>query len=161
KELLGEQHPDTALSLSNLGALLWRQGDHAGARPLFEQALQVTRRNLDLAAAALSERQQLAMQQALHPNLNAFLSLAARASVPAAPVYEPVLAWKGAALVRQRQLRQARRHPDLAPLVADLQATSGRLATLAFATTDPKRAAERRKNLAGLTERKEQLEREL
>lgn len=39
--MLGEEHPDTAGSLNNLGALLYAMGDLAGARPYFVRALQV------------------------------------------------------------------------------------------------------------------------
>jgi len=41
KELVGERHPDTAISLNNLAELLASQGDYAGAKPLFEQALAI------------------------------------------------------------------------------------------------------------------------
>jgi tetratricopeptide (TPR) repeat protein len=43
---LGEDHPDTAAVLNNLGGLLKEMGDLAGARPYLEQALAVTRRAL-------------------------------------------------------------------------------------------------------------------
>jgi hypothetical protein len=39
-------HPDTATSLNNLAFLLQRQGDLAGARPLFERALAIRERVL-------------------------------------------------------------------------------------------------------------------
>jgi Tfp pilus assembly protein PilF len=41
REVLGDQHPDTATSLNNLGGLLHNMGDYAGARPYYEQALVV------------------------------------------------------------------------------------------------------------------------
>jgi CHAT domain-containing protein/Tfp pilus assembly protein PilF len=41
KEVLGEKHPVTALSLNNLGLLLRSIGDYAGARPYYEQALAI------------------------------------------------------------------------------------------------------------------------
>ena len=39
EKVLGPEHPDTAVSLSNLAILLQAQGDLAGARPLYERAL--------------------------------------------------------------------------------------------------------------------------
>ncbi len=39
--VLSPQHPDTALSLNNLGALLRAQGDLAGAKPYYERALAI------------------------------------------------------------------------------------------------------------------------
>jgi tetratricopeptide (TPR) repeat protein len=62
EKVLGPEHPGTALSLNNLGALLRSQGDLAGARPYFERALaiwedqlgpdhpdtKIARRNLEL-----------------------------------------------------------------------------------------------------------------
>jgi tetratricopeptide (TPR) repeat protein len=46
RQVPGEQHPSTAISLNNLGSLLQAQGDLAGARPYFEQALAITRQVL-------------------------------------------------------------------------------------------------------------------
>lgn len=45
-EVLGEQHPETASSLNNLGLLLQSQGDYAGARTLYEQALAIQKQVL-------------------------------------------------------------------------------------------------------------------
>ena len=50
REALGEQHPDTASSLNNLGMLLQAQGDYAGARPYYEQALAISQRSAGGAA---------------------------------------------------------------------------------------------------------------
>src|SRR5262245_52388225 len=41
KNVLGENHPDTAQSLTNLGGLLKAQGDYAGAQAYLEQALAI------------------------------------------------------------------------------------------------------------------------
>jgi len=37
RRLLGDEHPDTLLSMNNLAATLWALGDLAGARELHEQ----------------------------------------------------------------------------------------------------------------------------
>jgi tetratricopeptide (TPR) repeat protein len=41
EEILGSNHPDTAISLNNLAELLRLQGDYAAARPLVERALAI------------------------------------------------------------------------------------------------------------------------
>ena len=48
RKLLGEEHPDTAISLNNMGYLLLTLtlGDSAGARPYYEQALAIRRKVL-------------------------------------------------------------------------------------------------------------------
>jgi CHAT domain-containing protein/tetratricopeptide (TPR) repeat protein len=43
KEVLGERHPDYAMSLNNLAGLLESLGDYVEARPLFEQAVAIAR----------------------------------------------------------------------------------------------------------------------
>jgi hypothetical protein len=42
RRVLGEGHPDTAVSYGNLGLLLQAMGDLAGARPLLERALAIS-----------------------------------------------------------------------------------------------------------------------
>src|SRR4051812_17234850 len=46
RQLLGEEHPETAQSLNDLGVLLHATGDLAGARTHLEEALAVRRRSL-------------------------------------------------------------------------------------------------------------------
>jgi tetratricopeptide (TPR) repeat protein len=41
EKALGAEHPDTAVSLGNLGDLLRSQGDLAAARPYLERALAI------------------------------------------------------------------------------------------------------------------------
>src|SRR5208337_4145171 len=166
KAALGERHPDTALRLSNLAYLLVAQGDYVAAKPLFEQAVDISRHNLDLAAAAQTERQQLAMPQALRYGLDAYLSLTQQARLPAA-AYRYVLAWKGAVFQRQRHTHAAwhtlleARDPELVRRLTALQDTTRQLATLALATSDPRQLPAWRRRIAELTARKEQLEGEL
>ncbi len=167
KEVLGERHPDYATSLYNLGFLLWAQRDYAGAAPLLKQALEIVEGNLDLAAAAQSERQQLAMAQDLRFRLDAYLSLALMAKLPPGDAYRHVLASKGAILDRQRRLRVLRRRfqtdprSQAAQRFADYEQTVKQLATLALATPDPKQAQAWREKLADLARRKDELEAEL
>ena len=167
KEVLGERHPVTAISLNNLAWLLQAQGDYAAAQPLFEQAVDISRHNLDLAADAQTERQQMVMADMLRSSLDAFLSAAPRAGIAAGASYRQVLAWKGAVLERQRRLRNLRRllradpRPEVARAAAEWQSVVVRLATLALAQPGPKQQDAWRRDLATLTERKDQLEEEL
>jgi tetratricopeptide (TPR) repeat protein len=46
EKALGSDHPDTALSLNNLGGLLFSQGDLAEARPYYESALVIREKAL-------------------------------------------------------------------------------------------------------------------
>ncbi|HEY1418792.1 MAG TPA: CHAT domain-containing protein, partial [Myxococcaceae bacterium] len=164
KEVLGERHPDYALSLSNLAALLHAQGDLAGAARRQAEAVAIVERNLDLTAAALSERQQVAMARSLRFYLDFYLSLAPGAKVPAGRAYDHVLAAKGAVFERQRHLNalrriaQAGRGSEDARLFADLAAATNRLATQALAVPDPKRADAWRAEVAERTRRKEEIE---
>jgi hypothetical protein len=47
KKVIGEGHPDYALSLNNLGCVLRAKGDKAGALSQFEQVLRVIRNERD------------------------------------------------------------------------------------------------------------------
>jgi tetratricopeptide (TPR) repeat protein len=164
KKVLGEQHPDTARALSNLGTLLRTQGDYASARPFLEKSFAIQRGSLDLAATALSERQQLAMDQSVRFYLDSLLSLLDNPSAgadAAARAHDAVLGWKGATSLRQHQLRLLRRDPGLAPKVDELQTVTARLANLTNAVPDPKKADDRRTLLVKLTQDREKLEVEL
>jgi CHAT domain-containing protein/tetratricopeptide (TPR) repeat protein len=164
KEVLGERHPETVTSLDNLATLFESQGDYAGARPLYQEAVNIVRRILDLAADALTERQQLTMAEMLRFNLDGFLSAAPRVGISIPESYQHVLTWKGAILERQRQLRQWRRRlredprPEVVRDAADWQAIVVRLATRALAQPGPAGPDAWRREIAALTERKEQLE---
>ena len=46
QQALGADHPATARSLNNLGALLDTMGDYAAARPYYERALAIFERKL-------------------------------------------------------------------------------------------------------------------
>jgi hypothetical protein len=41
--ILGECHPDFAISLTNAVALYWKIGEYAAAEPLYKQALEIIR----------------------------------------------------------------------------------------------------------------------
>jgi CHAT domain-containing protein/Tfp pilus assembly protein PilF len=161
KQALGEQHPDYAGSLNNLAALYHSQGDYARAEPLLRQGLEIYRSHLDLTASVQAERQQLAMNDMLRSNLDAYLALAVRAQQAGSPAYRHLLAWKGAVFVRQRRLRLERQHPELAADFARLQHTTSQLARLALATPAPNQQQAYRRLLQQLTEDKERQESDL
>jgi tetratricopeptide (TPR) repeat protein len=46
RNVLGEEHPDTATSLNNLGFLLQATGDYGGARPYYEKAYSILVKSL-------------------------------------------------------------------------------------------------------------------
>ena len=161
KKALGPDHPDMAISLNNLGYLLKAQGDYAGARPYYEQALAITGKNLALAAAGQSERQQLAMARSLREYLDAYLSLAPRADIPGDPAYRPLLRWKGAVRARQQTHGLDSTDPDIASLVAQRRSASSKLAKLAFAVPPVQQQAAWRRQLEELSREKERLEAEL
>jgi tetratricopeptide (TPR) repeat protein len=46
KQLLGENHPDTATSLNNLANLYYSQGKYEQAEPLYIQALEIAEQTL-------------------------------------------------------------------------------------------------------------------
>jgi CHAT domain-containing protein/tetratricopeptide (TPR) repeat protein len=46
RRILGEEHPDVATSLVNLGDMLWAKGDTAGVEPLLREALAMDRKLL-------------------------------------------------------------------------------------------------------------------
>ena len=167
KEVLGERHPDYASSLSNLGFLLWALRDYAAAAPLLKQALAIDQDNLDLAAAAQSERQQLAMAQQLRGRLDAYLSLAPMAKLSPGDAYRHVLTAKGSVFEKQRRLRVQRRRfqadpqSQAAQRFADYEQTVRQLATHALGTPDPKQAQAWRTKIADLARRTDELEAEL
>ena len=156
QKTLGERHPQTAASWNGLGDLLHHQGHDEAAARHYLQALAIQRGVLDLAAMALSERQQLAMNRAARFYLDDLLSLPPTAGLSAERLYGQVLSWKGTVSLRQRQLRQLRRNADLAPLAAELQRVAQQLANRSFAA--PTSPVEAPAGLAEWIARKEELE---
>jgi CHAT domain-containing protein/tetratricopeptide (TPR) repeat protein len=161
KRALGEQHPIYATSLNTLATLYWSMGDYAQAEPFLRQGLDIQRGSLELAAAAQSERQQLAMADQLRGTLDAYLSLGRRAGQPAERAYRHMMAWKGAVLLRQRRLRLERQRPELTATVAQLDSTTSRLAALALAVPGPGQRDTYRRQIQELSVEKERLEADL
>jgi CHAT domain-containing protein/Tfp pilus assembly protein PilF len=167
EELLGKRHRDYATCLNNLALLAWRQKDFPRAASLFEQVLEISERNLVLAAAVQSERQQLAMTQELRGALDKYLSIAVPAGVSPTSTYRHVLAIKGAVFERQRRFRTHRRRLQADPKAvvargfAEYQETISELARLALATPEPNQAKSWHDKIAELSRRSDALEGEL
>jgi CHAT domain-containing protein/Tfp pilus assembly protein PilF len=167
KEMLGERHPDYAQSLINLGLLVWAQKDVADGASLLNHALGIAEGNLELAALAQSERQQLAMAQHLRGQLDWYLSLSPLAGLSAQDAYRHVLASKGAVFERQRRFRARRRMHGPDPgseagrRFGEYAQTVRQLSALALATPDLKKVQEWKTRLEDLSRRKDELEAEL
>ena len=126
-----------------------------------EEALGIGTGQLNSAALAQSERQQLALAAGLHRLLDARLDVALRAGTDARVVHGHVVAWKGAVLERQRHARLARSRPELAGRLRELQDTSRRLAALALSPPAADQLVGWRRQLETLTRAKEAAEAEL
>ena len=160
-KLLGENHPAYAVHLNNLAALYRLQGKYAKAEPLYRQSLEILDQILDDTFAVLSERQQLAMARCFRQTLDGYLSACQQQSSQGPASYPYVLAWKGAVFCRQSETRWAASRPDLAPLLAEFQETTGRLATLALAVPATEEQPAWRRRLEELSQKQERLEAEL
>jgi CHAT domain-containing protein/tetratricopeptide (TPR) repeat protein len=167
KEVLGELHPDYAVGLNNLACMHWLDRDYPDAVALLERSLEICERNLGLAAAGQSERQQLAMTSHLRGTLDVYLSLLPVANVSASSAYNHVMAAKGAIFERQRKMRSRRRllradpESKAAKCFHEYEGIIIQLATLALAVPDPKQAHSWRENVAKLSIRADELESEL
>ncbi len=164
KAQFGEDHHVYANMLRNLARLHESRGDPDKAEPLLRQSLEIAREKLEQMAAIQSERQQLAMAVTFRDILDLYLSLCARADLPADEAYVYVLRWKGAVFARQHELRSHRRmlqnsnDPEMAGLIDDLEHTACRIATLALSVPPPDQRQARWRQLGELTRHKEELE---
>jgi CHAT domain-containing protein len=161
RAVLGDQHLDTAAARKNLGALYDATQRRARAERLLEESLCAYERHADAVLPYIAPRQQLQLLRWLRSALDAYLSLGTRRRLAEERVYQHLLAWKGAALARQRRTRLAATRPELAGPLAELQRVSARIASLALAAVDPAGRDPRQRQLDALSNRKEQLEREL
>ena len=132
---------DVADSLNDLAAVRLGRGDRVGAVEASREALQISRKALDLSATVQSQRQQLAMLAAFRERLDMFLSLTVEPSTPPEETFRALLAWKGEVLSRQRRLRELAREGEAGELRRKLQEVSGQLATLALAEPDSEQRA--------------------
>jgi CHAT domain-containing protein len=157
---LGEQHPDYLNAAAGLALAQSLKGDYRPAEPVLRDRVEGSRRRQGLIAAAQSEHQQLVTARALRADLDKYLTLAVRARLSGDEAYQHLLAWKGTVFARQRELRLARAHPELAGLLAELRDVDVGLVTLGLAPPPAAEAAQWKQRVAELTRRKEQLEAE-
>jgi CHAT domain-containing protein/Tfp pilus assembly protein PilF len=163
KKTLGEEHPSYAQSLNSMAFMYFWQGHTAKAEPLCRQALEIYERQMATALQMQSERRLLATALQKRLNLDYFLLVTAGAgsTTSAADVYRHVLSWKGIVFASQLMARRARSKPELSPLFEELSGVSTRLATLSLSVPDPAGHGRWLRQVAELTNRKEDLEREL
>ncbi|MGC3972537.1 MAG: tetratricopeptide repeat protein [Pirellulales bacterium] len=162
KEALGENHPEYHLILHNTACEFGEVGRDDEAARLFRESIRRTRDLVEQTAVVQSERQQLAMAQTLRYRLDAYVSLAARNESFARDVFEEVLAWKGATLVRQRGMRLVADDPTVAELFQQLQEAARRLVDAGRTPPEAEKDLPPwRERIAKLTAEKERLESEL
>lgn len=161
RQMLGDQHEAFAGTLDGLALLHGSEGDFAQAERLSRQAFEIVNRYLERSALVQSERQQLIMTASQRAILDNYLSIVVESHQAGDAALQAVLHWKGMIWMRQRQLRAATDEPALAPVFAELQRVSMHLARVAMITPAPSQADAWRRKLAELTERKEEVERQL
>jgi CHAT domain-containing protein len=159
KRRRGEAHPHYAASLHNLAVLYWAMGDTSEATRLAQQSQTLCQALLDKTFTDQSSRQRLNFLQQYRPALDVYLSCARDAGTPAARLYAPVLAWKGALTARQVEEHLARDRPELRLLVEQLRRARAGLARLASQQpASPQAQADWRTLFARLEKEKEGLE---
>src|SRR5262249_18697292 len=94
----GERHPQYGACLHHLASMYLKLGRPAAALRLQEQALSIARRQLPLDTSVLSERQQLAAQDALRGRLDLRLAMPDEAAHFS---HDHVLSWKGSVFAAQ------------------------------------------------------------
>jgi CHAT domain-containing protein len=163
RERLPDGHPDLAICLYDLGLLLWTRGDLAGADLLLLEALEMNNRLARSFADLAAEAEVLNFLASQTPARSGYLSLTAsldgqdpgRASAPL---------WAGKGLLlhalAQRQ-RLLHADPELRPRIDQLLAVRQELARWVLSPAPELNDEVRRQRLRQLTERKEELEREL
>ena len=129
------------------------------AKQLAEEAIEIAEGQLETAADAQSERQQLALNFRVREVLDLYLSLPA-AEVSASEAYRRVLNWKGTIQARMIGAR-LRQQSERSATAAELEQVASRLSSLSLQVPDPVDRPGWLRNVVELRERKESLEAEL
>jgi CHAT domain-containing protein/tetratricopeptide (TPR) repeat protein len=155
----GEKHPTTANLLHNLAFMYNATGESQKAEPFARRALEIREEYFASAIRAQSERRQLALAHRFRSSLDAYLTFTANGN--ARDEYRHVLGWKGAVFMGQLAARAMRHRPDLKQLFEDLEVISVRLSTLAMRGPKKNQRVTWERQIAELSDRKEELERDL
>ncbi|QEG41281.1 CHAT domain protein [Roseimaritima ulvae] len=162
RTLLGEDHLDYADTLADEARLRLVRGEFDVAIEVSRQALEITRKSIELASALQSERQQLAMANLFRERLDLMLTAAAQAPDSAKESFEEILIWKGSTLVRQRMMRKLSQQDSIASKYKELQQVTMRIASLSRSAPSGTEAIENWKaELMAMRGEKESLETEL
>ncbi|RLS85866.1 MAG: CHAT domain-containing protein, partial [Planctomycetota bacterium] len=157
REILGNKHPDTARTINNLANLYSNQVQYAKAEPLYLEALKILTANLQAISIIQSENAQILMANNSKFFLNNFLTNAL-AYNSLGGGYDQVLSWKGMIYRRQNLLRALQGND---PLKKELSDTIRQLATLLNSTPKPNEEQEFQDKVKALSEKKEDLEKDL
>ena len=137
-------------------------GQSEEAAALLRQSLTITRTLLDRSLTVQSDRQRLRFLAQERGTVDHYLSVAPDARLPTGPLYEAVLAWKGALAARQAEEGAARGRPDLLPALDRLRQARAGLAWLyQQQPTNATQKADWLERFHAFEARKEQLEVEL
>ncbi|MBI4586710.1 MAG: CHAT domain-containing protein [Planctomycetes bacterium] len=167
RRLFPDDHDNVADSLNNLGSLLYNRGELKEAEELSSQAVEMALSLLDWHSQGLTEEGQLGFVAKLRWRLDRYLEIFLLSRLPPRRAYPYLYRWKGQVSARQRNLRLARRHPELTALFQELESVSARYGALAFSKVDdaneskPGRLEALRGELSELAERRNAIEREL
>jgi CHAT domain-containing protein/tetratricopeptide (TPR) repeat protein len=162
KERYPKGHPDLARSLNNLGGLLLTEGKYAQARTVLLQPLEMHQDLAELFVAAASEVEGLNLPASLPLTRDGWLSATAHLPDLTDAGYAPI--WRGKAVLsrilqRRQQAVQQAADADSRALLQELLETRQAVSRLLLAPSrDP---AEHRRRLEKLSQRKEELERQL
>ena len=155
--VLGNNHPTTAKSIVNLATFYSNQAKYAKAEPLYLEALKISTAHLQATAIIQSENAQILMANNDKFYLNTFLTNALDNHTPGGG-YDHVLSWKGMIYRRQNLLRSLQGND---PLKKELSDTIRQLATLLNSTPKPGEVNQYEAKVRALSEKKEDLEKEL
>ena len=137
KQINGDQDPIYAAATDNHAGLYVLMSDWKNAESLAAESLKISFNLLADSSIALSERQQLAMNQQLRHRLDGYLSLAIQEGASfRSKAARQVLNWKGQTLVRQRNIRLVGKTPALNERFTQLQSVSRKLASLSRTSPD-------------------------
>ena len=157
REVLGNKHPNTAMSINNLAKLYNNLAQYAKAEPLYLEALKIRTDHLQATSIIQSENAQILMANNSKYFLNSFLTNALANHTPGGG-YDHVLSWKGMIYRRQNLLRALQGND---PLKKELSDTIRQLATLLNSTPKPGEEQAFQDKVKALSEKKEDLEKEL